>query len=161
MNRFERTLLHLATFAAAATGAVFLWMKYLLTTDDPYSVVHHPWQPAVLALHVLTVPALVFALGMIAREHVIGRFLEGRPHPSRPSGIAAMLVTVPMIVSGYTLEVLTGAGARKAFAIAHAASGVVFALVYAFHLFLARPGRRGSGRPASDAASRGPGDPAS
>jgi len=55
---------------------------------------------------------------MIAREHVIGRFLEGRPHPSRPSGIAAMLVTVPMIVSGYTLEVLTGAGARKAFAIA-------------------------------------------
>jgi hypothetical protein len=142
VNRFERILLHLSALGAAATGGIFFWMKHVLRSDDPFSVVHHPWQPSVLALHVLIVPVLVFALGLIAREHMIGRLLEEQPHPSRRSGIAAMLLTVPMIGSGYLLQVLTGPGARKVVSIAHAGTGIVFALLYLLHLVLARSAHR-------------------
>lgn len=145
MNRFERILLHCSALGAAATGVIFFYMKYLLRSDDPFSVVHHPWQPSVLALHVLIVPVLVFALGLIAREHMIGRLVERQPHPSRRSGIAAMLLTVPMIVSGYLLQVLTDPGVRKALAIGHAGTGAVFALLYVLHLALGRSARRTAG----------------
>lgn len=149
MNRFERILLHSSALGAAATGGIFFWMKYLLRSNDPFSVVHHPWQPSVLALHVLIVPVLVFALGLIAREHMIGRLLEKQPHPSRRSGITTMLLTVPMIGSGYLLQVVTDPGARKALSIAHAGTGAVFAILYMLHLALGRSARRAGGARAS------------
>ncbi|HEU4402302.1 MAG TPA: hypothetical protein VFT43_09370, partial [Candidatus Polarisedimenticolia bacterium] len=73
MSLFEKILLNLATGLAALSGFVYLVMKYFMTSDDPFSVLHHPWQPYALALHVLVGPAAVFALGLITRGHILDR----------------------------------------------------------------------------------------
>lgn len=145
MSAFERWLLHVATWITGATGFLYLGMKYLMTRDDPFSAVNHPWQPHVLALHVLAAPLLVFALGLIAREHIVGRFLDERPQSGRASGAATILVAFPMIASGYLMQVVTDPPVRRVLIVIHIASGVLFALWFAAHLLAARVGRRASG----------------
>ncbi|HYH44472.1 MAG TPA: hypothetical protein VEG34_02210, partial [Thermoanaerobaculia bacterium] len=61
MTRFEAWTVHVSTLLVGGTGLVYAWMLYLLPADDPFSTLHHRWQPDVQHLHVLTAPLLVFA----------------------------------------------------------------------------------------------------
>ncbi len=150
MSSFEKILLHVSTFVATLTGVAFLVMKYFMTSADPFSVIHHPLQPYALDLHVLAGPVVVFAIGLIGREHILGRFLERRPVAGRGSGIATILLAAPMVASGYLLQVVTGEVTHRALVVAHVATGAVFALCLAGHLLAARnrgrvPGRKNGG----------------
>jgi len=117
-------------------------MKYLLKGSDPFSVVHHPWQPGILTLHVLVVPLLVFALGLIAKDHVMAKLLDRRPQPGRRSGIGTMALAAPMVVSGYLVQVLTGPSPRRLVAWSHIVAAAVFSAAYVAHLLRGGPGRR-------------------
>ena len=147
MSAFEKWLLHLSTWLAAATGLLYFVMKHALRSADPFSVVNHPWQPHVLAAHILVTPLLIFSLGLIAREHIIGRFLDTRPHRSRRSGVLTIALAVPMIGSGYLLQVAAAEPLRRALVLTHLVSGSLFALLFLAHLVAARPAGRAAGRP--------------
>jgi hypothetical protein len=134
VSRFENLLLQLSTWFAALSGTVFLIMKNFMKNDDPFSVLGHPWQPHMLAIHVLVGPVMVFALGLIAREHVLGRYLDGAGHGGRRSGASTILLAAPMIVSGYLLQVVTDPTPRKILVILHLAAGFLFTLVFLVHL---------------------------
>ena len=112
MSRIEKALLWTSTLAVGVTGAVYAWMKFLLTTDDPYAVIHHPWQPAVLKAHILTAPVLVFAIGVIFSRHVVGRWKAGR-RAGRASGATIVAVAAPIYESTFQsiAWVALGAGA--------------------------------------------------
>ena len=103
MTRIEKTLVHGSTWAVAGSGFVYGWMRYFMHQDDPYTAVNHPWQPAALAWHVVAAPLLVFAVGLIAQEHILSRMKENARLPGRLSGLAAACVVVPMVLSGYAL----------------------------------------------------------
>lgn len=155
MSAVEKWLLHLSIWTSAGTGLIYLIMKHLLRSEDPFSVVNHPWQPHVLAAHVLLTPLLIFSLGLIAREHVLGRFQDERPHRSRRSGVATIALAAPMIASGYLMQVVTEPALRRVLAGAHIATGVLYTLLFASHLVLSRPDRRRSnGHGAAGAGAR-------
>lgn len=145
MNPFERTLLNASTFLVALTGGVYFYMKYLMKGDDPFSVVHHPLQPHALSLHVLLAPVLVFALGLITRDHIIAYLLESRQRRGRATGMLAVGLAAPMIVSGYLMQVLTDPGPRRILSIIHLAGGALYVLLFLGHLAASRNGRRGTG----------------
>jgi len=145
VNPFERTLLNVSTGLVALSGGVYFYMKYLMTGDDPYSVVHHPLQPHALSLHVLLAPVLVFALGLITREHIIGYLLETRQSRGRATGIVSVSLAAPMIVSGYLMQVLTDPGPRRVLSVIHVAGGSLYVLLFLGHLAASRNGRRGTG----------------
>ena len=65
MNRWERWTFGLLTLGVLLSGGVYFWMKYLLVNDDPFSVVNHPWQSAMLAAHVLAAPGLLLMFGIL------------------------------------------------------------------------------------------------
>jgi hypothetical protein len=153
MSRLERILLHASIALAAASGIVYVVMRDLLPRSDPFSVLGHPWQPHVLAAHVLVAPFFVFALGLIAREHILERVRNGRSPAGRRSGIVTILLALPMIVSGYGVQVVTAPFLRRGLGIAHLASGLAFALLYGVHLL--RAYRR---RPSGKGWQRGPAD---
>jgi len=134
VTRTEAVLLHAGTWLAAASGGVYFWMKYMMEGRDPFSALHHPWQPQMLALHVLAVPILVFALGLIARSHVVEGYRDKRPHPARFSGSMTVLPALPMIATGYLIQVVTGPAARQGLVIAHLLAGGLFALLFAAHV---------------------------
>lgn len=132
INRAERYLLHLSLWAAAITGGLFWVMKYRLTNDDPFSAVNHPWQPHLLAAHVLVVPLLVFVLGWIAPGHIIGGLTEARPRVRR-SGVVVTLLALPMVASGYLMQVVTSDTLRVWMADLHMVSGGLFAALFLAH----------------------------
>ncbi len=136
MTSFQRRLTNLSTLIVGVSGVVYAWMKYLMTSDDPYSVVNHPLQPWMLDLHVLAAPLLVFAIGMIARDHIITKLRSGGARPGRTTGLFAVICLLPMIATGYLVQVFTGETARLACVIVHLATGGVYLAAFATHVAL-------------------------
>ena len=146
MTRFESLLLQVSTLLSALSGVIFLVMKYLMENDDPFSILGHPWQPHMLATHVLVGPVVVFALGLISREHIFAGYLNGARKGGRRSGTTTILLAAPMILSGYILQIVTGETFRLVLVILHVASGLLFACLFFWHLRSAAVRRREAAR---------------
>jgi len=132
MTRAEAWLLHASTLLVGGTGVVYAWMRYFAKPTDPEALANHPWQPATQGLHVVLAPALVFACGLVWRDHVWTRIRSGYP-TRRRSGISLALVVIPMIASGYLLQVSGGEPWRAIWIGVHLAASGGWLLGYALH----------------------------
>jgi len=132
MSRWEVWSLHALTLVVSITGAVYFWMKYLLETGDPLSVINHPLQPAMLNVHILAAPCLVFVLGAIANSHIALKW-RTRSRLNRTSGRVALFSFPPMVLSGYLLQVVTQETAARVVLVLHLATGALFAITYLIH----------------------------
>jgi len=112
-------------------------------------VVNHPWQPYFLKAHVLVSPLLLFALGTIAVHHVWEHWVTG-VRVSRRSAVLTALAVVPMVVTGYLIQVLTAQGWVRSMAIAHIVFGGLYGVGLALHTWIIR-------RRNGEAADRPPG----
>lgn len=135
MKTWERWTFGLLTMGVAATGAAYFWMKYLVVSDDPFAVVNHPWQGAMLAAHVVLAPGLILMFGILLNGHVL-RKLGARNMPNRRSGLVSFWTFAVMTVSGYLLQVVTADAWLRALIALHVASGTVFSVVYGAHLII-------------------------
>ncbi len=144
MNALERRWLQLATVLVGGTGIGYAVVRYLIRSDDPWTVVNHPSQPHLQHLHVLTAPLLVFAVGLIWHAHALVHRREGRPW-RRQSGLALWLVFWPMVASGYALQVGVDPQWRSVWMWTHVVTGGLWIVAFVVHRF-ARPRRVFSGR---------------
>ena len=135
MKRWERWTFNALSLAVAATGFVYLWMKYVLQTSDPFAVVNHPWQTAMLNLHVVASPAFILMFGIVFNSHVMKK-LSATRLPNRRSGFASLGTFAAMVVSGYLLQVSSNEGWLEALVVLHVASGSIFSIAYAIHLVI-------------------------
>ncbi|HYV19031.1 MAG TPA: hypothetical protein VFC25_08380 [Verrucomicrobiae bacterium] len=142
MTRLERWLLDLSIGLSALTGSVYYVMKEWMRPRDPYSVLGHPWQPHVLSAHVLVGPVVIFALGLIAREHIVDRIVSGKPQTGRRTGLLITSLALPMVLSGYLLQVVTSPAPRRFVSLLHLVSGLLFALLFVSHLLATAARRR-------------------
>lgn len=133
MRRWERWALNLSSLAVAVTGLAYLWMKDLLTTSDPFAVVNHPWQGAMLQLHLLAAPVFVLVFGIVFNSHVMKKLRTPRM-PNRRSGLAALVLFAIMLASGYLLQTASDDVWLRSLVITHVTSGVVFSIVYVAHV---------------------------
>jgi hypothetical protein len=139
MKRWEARVNHVGWGVTAVSGVLYGVLKYFVSASDSDSRLSVPWQPSVLAAHVLAAPVAVFALGLIFRKHVLVRLLAGQ-REGRPTGTLLTWCAFPLALSGYLLLVITGGWARRWTGWIHAAVGLLFAAGYALH-------PRGSGPP--------------
>lgn len=135
MTTSQKRFMHLSTFLATITGVAYGWMKYLLESDDPFSVVNHPWQPTMLHLHVILVPPLVFGLGWITSNHIAPKFRSKAP-TARRSGLILMTTAVLMIASGYLIQVTTGETLLRIHELTHWITSGLFVVGYLVHQFI-------------------------
>ena len=137
MSRLQLIWLHLTVALTAITGVVFAVMKYLLQSDDEFSVVNHPLQPHMLAIHVVVAPAVLFILGWAFSNHMLPkwRFGDGR---NKRTGLAAMWLIAPMALSGYLLQVSVNETLREVMAWAHGITSAIFVIAYVMHLVIGR-----------------------
>lgn len=133
MSRAQILWLHISVALTALTGIVFAWMKYAMKSDDPFAVANHPLQPHMLSAHVVISPILTFVLGWTFANHIWPRIVVGDPR-RRLSGLTGALMIVPMIASGYLLQISTADALRNAMAIAHWITSGVFVIGYLTHL---------------------------
>lgn len=133
MTWWERRGFNAFHVVVAVTGTAYLYMKYALTTDDPFAVVNHPWQPAMLSAHVVAAPFFVAFFGMLFRSHSFGK-LRSRNPANRRTGWASVLGFSAMAFSGYLIQVAS-TPAFVTFSIwAHVAASAVFVAAYGVHL---------------------------
>lgn len=134
MSRGQLLTLHLSIALSVLTGALFALFKYLFTTADPYAVANHPLQPYALDAHVLVSPVAVFALGWIFSDHIWPKFRNSQA-TRRKSGVMMLFLILPMVLSGYLLQVSVNEQLRRVMEVAHWVSSGFFTIGYCAHLF--------------------------
>lgn len=132
MTRFEAGCVHVSNLLVGGTGAVYAWMLYAAEPVDPYAIVHHPWQPTVQHLHVLTAPLLVFAAGLIWRDHIWKHWRQKVPSRRR-SGLGLLLTLVPLVASGYLIQTAVEPAWRSTWVAVHLVTAVLWIGAYAAH----------------------------
>ena len=133
MTWWERWGFNAFHVIVAVTGLVYLYMKYAMTTDDPFAIVNHPWQPTMLSAHLLAAPLFVAFFGMLFRSHSFAK-LRSRNPANRRTGWASVLSFSAMALSGYLIQVATTPALISFFIWAHVAASVVFVVGYGIHL---------------------------
>ncbi len=129
----------------AVTGIGYFYMKHLVTAVDPFAVINHPWQPAMLSVHVLAAPLFIAFFGMLFRSHTLKK-LTSPNAGNRRSGWMSLLSFSAMALSGYLLQVASSPGLLTVMVWAHVATSVIFVAGYSLHLFIGwRLGRASSG----------------
>lgn len=147
MTRAEAWLSHAATILVGGTGVVYGWMRYFAEPLDEFAVVNHPWEPTTLHLHLLFAPLVIFACGLVWRNHVWKRVVAGF-RARRKTGLLLFAVFAPMAATGYLIQVTTSDLWRDAWIVGHVATSVLWIAGYALHQLLARPsGGRSSRHP--------------
>ena len=137
MNRFEKAWVNLSTLIVGLSGAVYGVMKYLMSSDDPFSVVNHPLQPWMLDTHVIAGPVLILAVGWIARDHILAK-ARRKNSGARKSGWFALVCLLPMITTGYLIQVFTHETARLAAVVVHLTTGTIYLAAFVAHIAVSR-----------------------
>jgi hypothetical protein len=134
MNRTERRLLDLANLLVGGTGIVYAVMKYAMEATDEWAVVNHPWQPHIQHLHVLAAPLLVFAGGLFWKHHVLEK-MRGNGATGRVTGLALAVQFIPLVFSGYLIQVSVSEAWRTTWIWVHLITGGLWFLLAMSHRF--------------------------
>lgn len=153
MSAFSRWLMWTTSGTTGVTGAAYWWMKYRMVSGDPWAAINHPLQPWMLKIHILAAPAMVFSIGLIGADHIWRHYRQGG-QTGRRSGLTAMWAAVPMVLTGYLLQVTTSTAWLQALSWMHLATGGIFVagLVAHHRVFRGRPAvsrRNGKGATAT------------
>lgn len=135
MKWWEQWTFNVFHGVVAVTGVVYLYMKYLLTPVDPFAVINHPWQPAMLSLHVIAAPFFIAFFGMLFRSHTLRKLLSPNAG-NRRSGWASLLSFSTMALSGYLLQVASSPAWLAALVWVHVSTSLIFVTGYTVHLVI-------------------------
>ena len=138
MTRFERWSLWVSTLAVSLTGLGFTWAKYFAESDDPWAVVNHPLEPWLLKLHVITAPLFVFAVGLVTMRHILPHLMSGTPQ-GRRTGLVMVFTILPMVATGYLLQVISVPAWLLPVAIGHIVVGILFLGGFLLHRVWKQP----------------------
>ena len=131
--RFERWGFNAAYGVMTLSGAAYFIMKYLMTTDDPFAIVNHPWEPTMLAIHVVAGPVAIALFSLAFRSHGLPKIWQATA-VNRKSGLVASGILIVLVGSGYLNQVATNLTLLEASVWTHVGAGVVFVVAYAIHL---------------------------
>jgi len=133
MSRWESWAFGTLHAVLALTGGGYFVMKYLLRTDDPFALINHPWQPSMLAAHVLAAPLGMVAFGIMLRSHIVTK-LTSKNGPGRRSGWTSVVSFAAMALSGYLLQVVASPTWLRVMTVAHVATSIAFVAGYTTHV---------------------------
>jgi dipeptide/tripeptide permease len=135
VKRWERWGLNASALTVSVSGFAYLWMKYFLSSSDPFAIVNHPWQVPMLSLHVVTSPVFILIVGIVFQSHVTKKLRASRM-PNRKTGYGSLGMFAAMVLSGYLLQVAADPTWLRALVAVHVASGIVFSVTYLAHLLI-------------------------
>lgn len=133
MKPFQKWLLWSSSAVTGVTGVAYWWLKHMMTPTDSWAVINHPLQPWMLKAHIVAAPVLVFAVGLVAADHIWKHFRQGVKR-GRHSGLLAMWVLAPMVLSGYLIQAVTQPTWLVALEWIHVGAGMTYLLSVAAHL---------------------------
>ena len=135
MKRIDYILFYISNALVAVTGLVYGYFRYFHPLEDPFSIVSHPWQPHLQHLHILFAPILIFFLGHLFYRHAWLHWKKGEQE-GRMSGLVLVLCILPMIFSGYGIQVSVGELSRQVWIWIHGIVSLFWIGVFLFHIWV-------------------------
>lgn len=144
MTALTKWCSRLSTLGVGLSGLVLFWMAWCLVPQDPYAVVNHPAQPLWKSLHVMTAPFLTLSIGYLWCQHAWGYWQAGI-RSGRRSGLLLLASALPMILSGYAIQVVLEMAVRTFWVWVHVISSGLWLAGMMIHVAVhcRRPGRAG------------------
>ncbi len=124
MKPLPKWLLMTSSLATGVTGIVYFALDIFYVPTDPFAI-SHPLEPWLLKAHILVAPALVFAIGLIAVDHIWKHYRCLVP-AGRRSGLLATIAFVPMVLSGYLIQAVTSVPWLDVLGWTHMGAGVIY-----------------------------------
>lgn len=132
MKALERRGFFVLHIVVAVTGFAYLYMKYFVTSDDPFAVVNHPLEPFALSAHIVAAPVFVLFFGMILRTHTLPK-LRGASRTNRRTGWVSLASFAAMSVSGYLLQTTVTPWLVRTWFWTHIVAALIFVTGYGIH----------------------------
>ena len=132
----ELVLLHAANVAVAGSGVGCFVFRYLLVEQSEFGPGVHAWQPLAQHLHVWSSPLLVFAIGLMWRQHLVAAWRGGWGR--RATGVLLATVFFAMAASGYAVQTAVTWAWRLAWVIVHCVTGTLWLGAFVAHQFARR-----------------------
>ena len=136
-TRLPYLCLYVANALVSVTGVIYGWMRYVVKPEDPWAVANHPAQPHLQHLHILSAPLLVMVLGWFWAAHA-QRHWSTNTHEGRLSGIYAWMTILPMVLSGYLIQVSVSELWRTVWVGVHLATSALWLMALATHWLMHR-----------------------
>lgn len=127
---------HWITYLTITHGVIYGVYKYFFQIETEYGIRPHPIQDIWLALHIMLSPLLVFAFGLLWKNHIV--LMYHNSLIKRRSGLSLVVLMILMIFSGYLLQIIYEQEAQKITAYVHIAVSAVFSLGYIVHHLLGK-----------------------
>jgi hypothetical protein len=121
-----------SSVVTGVTGVAYWWMKNMMQPVAEWAVINHPLQPWMLKAHIVAAPVLIFAVGLIAAQHIWKHF-HTSAGMGRRSGLITMYVLGPMVLSGYLIQVVTHSGLLSTLGWLHVGTGTLYLLGMVAH----------------------------
>jgi len=132
MSRGEARFTHVAVALSGLTGLVYGWLRYFVQPEDEFALVNHPAEPWLKSLHILLVPLLLVAFGLVFRDHIWTKIRSGAQARRRTGWVLFALFT-PMVISGYLLQVSADPDLRQFWLVLHLVSSLIWLPFYGIH----------------------------
>lgn len=143
MTRLDFSTFHLANGLVAGTGLWYGWMQYLCQPETEFAVMNHPWQPHLQHAHILVAPFLVAVAGHFWVRHAWLSW-KFKVQEGRKTGASMMWMLIPMILSGYCIQVSVEPATRLVWVWVHGISSIVWLVAYFGHTVIHLYARRKS-----------------
>jgi len=137
MNSITRYAALVTSGLMLISGVTYFVIKNWAQSEDPFSVVNHPFEPLALKTHVLVGPVLIFIFGLLFQSHVSKKLLGGSTR-GRVGGVLAGVLFSCSVLSGYSLQTLVDSWWRGTLVYVHLVSGGGFCAVFVFHYYFTR-----------------------
>jgi hypothetical protein len=136
MNRRLAWSVHATNLLVAGSGIALAWCVYLRAPTDPEALVD-PLQGRLQHAHVLVAPLSTLALGAAWAMHAWPKWRSGESQ-ARTSGLTLIGLSLPMILSGYLLQISASLEARAAWSLVHTLGSLAWTAVALLHIARAR-----------------------
>ena len=136
MKWWEQWAFNLLHGVVAVTGVAYLYMKQVMVATDPFAVINHPWQSAMLSLHIVAAPVFIAFFGMLFRSHTLAKLVSPNAANRRP-GWTSLISFSTMALTGYCLQVASDPAWRAGLIWAHISTSLIFVAGYGAHLAIA------------------------
>lgn len=126
---------HLSHYLALISGLGYYFVIHYLKVDTQYGLRPHSSQGAWQAIHILVVPALIFAVGLLWKDHIYLKYSH-RVMRKRKSGLILIVSFFLMSISGYIIQVSSSFDRVELIKNFHFYSSLVWSLAYGVHQLL-------------------------
>lgn len=134
MTKSQKQFLHWANMINIFIGIVYGVFRYTVKVDGPFGPTPHSWQPFFQYAHILAVPWLVFAVGVIWTSHIQKKIDNDSPKRWM-SGYLLIITFFIMTISGYFLQMPITNNNRLITIFIHGFIAALWTLSYLVHYF--------------------------